>query len=224
MNTIVIILGVIVVVLIFILISYFSNNSTKLVTKSSLLLGNTIIPIKSALDTNRYAFGAWICINSFTFNNTTKTIFEFPGKIRLYLDANTPTLNAEIITIDGAKIKIVLTTNFPLQKWTYVTISADNSYIDSYIDGKLVKSIKLEKLQNNHDSNDNNIYLGGKVPSLNDITVAKFYRWTNALAPQDVWNEYMKGNGNMLGAFLSSYGLDITLKKNSVDAATFNIF
>jgi hypothetical protein len=222
MSMIVIVLGIIVVLLIFILISYFSNNSTKLITKSSLLTGNTIIPIKSSLDTTRYAFGAWICVNSWSMNGDTKTIFTFPGKITLYLDSNTPTLFASIPTSGSLPTIITITQNFPLQKWTYVTISADNSYIDSYIDGKLMKSIKLENLQTNHT--DKNVYLGGNPPSLNDIVVAKFYRWTNALAPQDVWNEYMKGNGNMIARLLSSYGLDLTLKKNNIDAATFNIF
>ena len=47
------------------------------------------------------------------------------------------------------------------QKWTYITVSVDNSYVDSYLDGKLVKSIKIEGLQSSHT--DANVYLGGKV-------------------------------------------------------------
>ena len=44
----------------------------------------------------------------------------------------------------GNPTVVKLTQNFPLKKWTYVTISVDNSYIDSDIDGKLIRSIKLE--------------------------------------------------------------------------------
>ena len=137
----VIILSVIVVFLLFILINYFSNNSVKLASQTSLLSGNTIIPITSIPDAKRYALGIWIYVNSWSMNND-KIIYEYPGKIKLYLDSTTPTLYASVATTVGSPTIITLTQNFPLQKWTYVTLSVDNSFVDSYIDGKLVKSIK----------------------------------------------------------------------------------
>ena len=43
----------------------------------------------------------------------------------------------------------------------------DNSFADLYIDGKMVKSAKLDGIQS--DATDAKIYLGGNQASLNDI-------------------------------------------------------
>ena len=220
MNLIIIVLIVSVIFLLFILLKYFSNNSTKLVKQSSLLTSNAVIPVTLNPSATRYAFGIWVYVKS--WNNNIKTIFEFPGKIKIYLDASTPTLSVSINTTVGNPTVVKLTQNFPLQKWTYVTVSVDNSYIDSYIDGKLVKSIKLEGLQDGYT--EANIYLGGKVNNPSDIQISNFLRWSNALTPQDVWNEFIKGNGNnWMKSMFSQYGLDLNLKKDSTIAATLNL-
>ena len=220
MNLIIIVLSVSVIFLLFILLKYFSNNSTKLVKQSSLLTSNAVIPVTLNPSATRYAFGIWVYVKS--WNNNIKTIFEFPGKIKIYLDASTPTLSVSINTTVGNPTVVKLTQNFPLQKWTYVTVSVDNSYIDSYIDGKLVKSIKLEGLQDGYT--EANIYLGGKVNNPSDIQISNFLRWSNALTPQDVWNEFIKGNGsNWMKSMFSQYGLDLNLKKDSTIAATLNL-
>ena len=220
MNLIIIILSVSLILLLFILFKYFSNNSTKLIKQSSLLTSNAIIPVTMNPSATRYAFGIWVYVKS--WNNNIKTIFEYPGKIKVYLDAISPTLCVSIsTTVDNPTI-IKLTQNFPSQKWTYISVSVDNSYIDSYIDGKLIKSIKIEGLQSNYT--DSNIYLGGKVNNPSDIQISNFLRWTNALTPQDVWNEFNKGNGgNWMKSIFSQYGLDLNLKKDSNIAATLNL-
>jgi len=37
---------------------------------------------------------------------------------------------------------ILITNNYPIQKWCYIVISVDNNFIDCYLDGKLVLSQK----------------------------------------------------------------------------------
>ena len=219
MNVIVIILSIFVVFLLYILINYFSNNSTKLASETSLLSNNVIVPVKSSPNATRYALSIWLCVNS--WNNYDKIIYEFPGKIKLYLDTTTPTLKVNIGTVKDPVI-IIITPNFPLQKWTYVTVSVDNYFVDCYIDGKLIKSIKLENLQSTNT--EATIYIGGKVTTANDTLISNFYRWTNALAPHEVWNQYIKGNGsNFLSRTFSSYGLDINLKKDNIISSTIHL-
>ena len=219
MNLIIIILSVSLIFLLFILLKYFSNNSTKLVKQSSLLTSNAIIPITSSPSSTRYAFGIWVYVKS--WNNNIKTIFEFPGKMKIYLDASSPTLSVSINTNASSTI-MNLTQNFPLQKWTYITVSVDNSYVDAYLDGKLVKSIKIEGIQSDHS--EPSVYLGGKVNNPSDIQVSNFLRWANALTPQDVWKEFIKGNGgSWMKTVFSQYGLDLNLKKDTSIAATFNL-
>jgi hypothetical protein len=39
---------------------------------------------------------------------------------------------------------IVVTNNFPIQKWVHIGIVIDNKIMDVYLDGKMVKSVKLQ--------------------------------------------------------------------------------
>ena len=176
----IIFLGVIVIFLLFILMYFFNNQSTQLVTNSNLSKGNTVVAISdsNSPSTSRYTLALWIYVNSWTINNSNKTIFELPGIISLYLDATKPTLKAQFTTNNANNNDIIeITQNFPVQKWNYVTISVDNNYVDLYLDGKLIKSIKLSGTQSN--CTDQNIYIGGKIASMNDISVSNFKRWTS---------------------------------------------
>jgi hypothetical protein len=216
MNLLVIILAVVTIFLLFILSNYFSNSATTLTSTTNLNSINSSIKITSNPNATRYALGVWIYVNSWT-NLQEKLIYEYPGKIKLYLDTSSPTLNLSIGS-DSQPTSTTITHNFPIQKWTYVNVSIDNTYADLYIDGKLVKSIQLNALQTATNSPSINMGVG------NDIMISKFKRWTNPLSPQDVWNEYRKGNGNMIRNFISSYGLDVNLMKNHATAATFTLF
>lgn len=228
MNVTVIILGIAVVFLVFILYEYFTSKSTILAKETSLLTSSTSIPITSNASATRYALGIWIYVNSWSMKSGPKMIYNLPGKISLYLDANSPTLFTDIGMTSGTPTTITVTQNFPIQKWTYVTISVDNSFIDCYIDGKLIKSTQLTGTQSSlTEITKPLIYLGGNsIPySGNDITIAGFYRWTNPLVPADVWSKYMKGNGgNSITSMFNNYGLNVSLLKNNVTASTYSVF
>ena len=227
MNVTVIILGIVVVFLLFILYEYFTSKSTAIARETSLLTASTSVPVTTNPSATRYALGIWIYVNSWSMNSNQKVIYILPGKITLYLDPSSPTLNASIGSASGPSTIIAVTQNFPIQKWTYVTISVDNTFIDCYINGKLLKSAKLTGLQSSPTELKPTIYLGGNgSPYMgNDITIASFYRWTNPLLPTDVWATYMKGNGqNALTSMFSNYGLDISLLKNNVTASTYTVF
>ena len=89
-----------------------------------------------------------------TFTNTAVLI----NNIGVYIDGASPTLkidyvknNAQIIptasSCNGArqaneKGTIVVTDNFPVQSWVHVIVSVSTNYIDTYVNGKLTKSIK----------------------------------------------------------------------------------
>lgn len=222
MNLLVVFLIVVVIVLLYVLFTYFSNSANKLITSSNLLTENKILPITSNPSSTRYAYGIWVYVKS--WNVGVKNIFEYPGKIKMYLESSTPTLSIDLGTTTNSPKKITVTQNFPLQKWTYVTVSVDNSYIDLYIDGKLIKSIKIEEIQS--DALETSVYLGGKIYTPCDIQVSTFLRWVNALTPQDVWNQFLKGNGtnSWMTSTFSKYGLDLNLKKDNVLSSTYSLF
>jgi hypothetical protein len=225
MKTIVIVLGILVITLLYVLLMYYSgNNSSKLVSITSLKTGNASIPVSNMSSSTRYALGIWVYVNSWD-TNKIKTIYSMPGKVVLYLDSMMPAMNVDFyIKGNENPTTICLSENFPLQKWVYVTVSVDNSFADLYIDGKMVKSTKLNGIQS--DAKESNIYLGGSPASMNDIVVARFMKWSNPLSLSEVWNEYLKGNGssNAFYKMMSSYGININVLKDNVKTATYQLF
>ena len=244
MNFAIIILTVVLVVLIFILYRYFVSTSSTLVSQSSLLNTNIPIQITSNPASTRYSYGLWIYVNSWN-NNNYKPIFSHPvdstnsnlSQICVYLNDTTTTLMCHILLNSSTEThtKINVTENFPLQKWVYFVVSVDNEFVDLYLDGKLVKSIKLPTTPKT--SSHSSILLGNMFAAppgvatatsytvTSDITIAKFVRWTTPLNPQEVWNTYMKGNGgNIFSNLFSKYGVKVGITSDGITQSEFSLY
>jgi len=228
MNYTIILLAVVVVILIYILRSKVFKSSSTLNDKIALTSASTTLAKDIDNPTSyRYAYGMWIYMNSWSMNRTVGTsfpknnnIFNRGDEIQLYLDQNTPTLYFYVKT-NGAPSSspIVVTENFPIQKWVYFVANVDGQYIDLYLNGKLVKSIKTTSTL--QPSSTESIITGGTL----DGFAAKFKRWSHTLAPKDVWSNYMNGNGgNSLTKMFSSYGVDIALVKDNVEQKSIRLF
>ena len=72
-----------------------------------------------------------------------KVIYHRNENIKVYFDNIAPVLKCDITMNSGGVKTIEITDAFPLQKWTQIIVSADNQYVDAYIDGKLVKSSRI---------------------------------------------------------------------------------
>ena len=241
MSPVAIILGIIIVVLIYVLYKYFTTSTATLGSLVDLSKTSENTPFTKATDLQdagsvRYNYGLWLYID--TWDTTKpKTIFyrkssdTIPGTggaaptilydIKLYLETSTPTLKCDFYTTttDTSKTEtITITTNFPIQKWVYITISVDNNIIDCYIDGKLVTSQQLKGNLASQTSTAN-IYVGNFNAHL-----AKFQRTNSPTDPQTVWSNYMAGNGgNSLKKMFNSYGVDVSFKKDNIEQRKFSI-
>ena len=230
MNTTAIILGIIIIILIYVLYRYFTNTTTTLGSLTDLSNRATTVFTKrsdiASSTSSRYSFGLWLYIDAWDSNQTKNIFYRRNGSdaskydIRLYLDQYSPTLKCDFYTKGSQSPEteiITITNNFSVQKWVYIIISADNRIIDCYIDGKLVTS---QQLKNQPMVSDTDIYVGSFNAHL-----AKFQRTTSPMDPQTAWSNYMSGNGgNSLSKIFSSYGLDVTFKKDNVNQQTFSIF
>ena len=78
-------------------------------------------------------------VNSWS-SNQQKIVFERSGSLSVALLGQTPTLQVKIMETGGNPHTITVTNNFPIQKWVYIVVSVDHTLIDTYLDGKLVKS------------------------------------------------------------------------------------
>lgn len=209
MKAVVIVLVFILIILSYVLYVSFSGSTSVIMKQTSLTGDKLIVPIAN-YQSPRYSFGLWIYVN--TWNTTQeKVIFTLPDVMILSIGQTTPELRLQI-----NNTYYTITSNFPIQKWSYVTINVDNSYLDLYLDGKLVKSLKFTtELNNKSDS----ITIGSTNPC--DITIANFNRSSTSLTPHDVMINYMKGTGAKTS---SSYGLKVNVLKNNETTGTYTLW
>ena len=163
---------------------------------------------------------------------------DITKNIGVYIDGASPTLKVEYVknnatsttaaTINlctgyrpaNEKGTIVVTDNFPVQTWVHVIVSVSTNYIDTYVNGKLTKSIK----------ETDGIYLPSsslpiKFGVCNSTILAKFTRTTKATDPQTAWDKYSAGNGDsQLSKYLGTLGMDVSLKKDNIEYSKFNLF
>ena len=229
MSVTTILLGVLVVVVLYILYRYFMTRSTSLATQAN--LNNSSIPTIAVTDspkTMRYAIGYWIYINSWSNTGSNKPIVSRTGQFSIYLDKITPTLYVDIsqnCAAASATPPIAITTDFPMQKWTHVVVNADGKFIDLYLDGKMIKSVKLAcdpVTPPEGGSSGVPIVLGGVTGT--DVIVSTLKRWSTPMSPQDVWNDYLSGAGNSWKNMFSAYGVGVSLYRDNVEQSMFRLF
>ena len=231
MNATGLLLIVLVLVLVIYAIYYIYNNAQTLYNLND---GSAVdIPYDKIKDpqATRYSYKMWVFVNSWGANQ--KVIMTAGGKdnnplnLKLYLDANTPTLNCDILTTDtsggaaGTTKTVVITNNFPIQRWVYIVVSVDGNVVDCYLDGKLIRSADLgypTKLDNASASETvkNFSIKFGRF----DAFLTKFSRIAGATDPQTAWNEYMSGNGYE-SKLAPSYGFQFTVNKDKDIIASY---
>lgn len=246
MNYIIVALSVIIIVSLFYVVfkSYFSNVSTLMQQTS---LANTSKKVPDVVATNlqkpdatRYAYGIWIYVNTLNSSATSPhVIFSRNNDIVVYFNQSTSTLYAilnpnteypgaltngladesKLIKTTPASLstKITITNNFPLQKWVYITISVDNTVADCYLDGKLIKSVKISQVG---PTTSGNIMFGSGI----DAYIAQFQRWTNPLDPQSAWNAYVAGSGSSLAGADSNYNVALSVLKDNVITSKLTLY
>lgn len=221
-----IVLGVVAILIgMYVLYLYFQNYTTIAANTVSLTNANTPVNIKDKASSYQYSVGAWVYVNSWN-NNNLKPILSMPNQFKLYLDKTSPTLYFDIsqncMNGQTPSPPMVVTDNFPLQRWTYVTIVVDNYFVDMYLDGKLMQSMKMKCMQSVPTNTTSSIYLGGNPIIINDIMLTKVYRWSYVLSTQDVWKNYIAGNG--VSTSFSTYGMEIDILKNNEVQNEIRIF
>lgn len=239
MNPLVIVLGVILVVIILMsTFSKFFSGESSLASKANLVNGIPDIPVSalSKKDSANRTYSIWTYVNVWT-TGANKMILGRTGDILLFLDASTATLKCKVrpesasasgISSDLDKANggtgtisntIDITNNFPIQKWVFITVVVDTSGVcDLYLDGKLVKSVKITDVSI-ADSTQPIKFGKGHDTYIAD---AKFLPKT--LGPKDVWSDYSKGNsGSSIKSAVGSYNVNLSILKDNVKTSSYTI-
>lgn len=240
MNPLVIVLGVILVVIILMsLFSSFFSGSSTLVANKNLMDGLEAIAADNLPASTSRTYGVWVYMNAWD-GTKNKMIFGREKDIVLFLDKTSAKLkcmiNPTVTNINGSvdtradggnasatNAKIVdITNDFPIQKWVFITIVIDSgsNVVDYYLDGKLVKSVKVAS-----DDVTANPTEGLKFGSGHDTYIAQFKRTTKAVGPQDVWNMYSSGNpGSSLSSAVGNYNVNMSILKDNAVSSSLSLF
>ena len=166
-------------------------------------MNSTNIPIEVS-KSDEFSYGMWLNINKLGTNNI---IFDRQNELKFFIKNSA-------LKINRGTDEYEIMSNFPLQKWVHVIVTIENiktekSFVNAYIDGKMVRSYQIP-------------YRKGAETKVNlgilDAKLVGLKRWKYPLNPAMVLNEY---NSTKLTGL---YNLDITLMKNQELAKRFNVF
>jgi hypothetical protein len=156
----------------------------------------------------------------------------------LYAATNNPTTGAAIITSTstpgctdsgsspstagaaGATSSDCTIENVPIQKWTNIVISLYGSTLDTYLNGKLVRTCVLPGVPNVNNNADIKVTPNGGFSGW----TTSFKYWSDASNPQDVYNIYKAGfGGSILGNLFNKYRFRFTAIKDNKELGGFEI-
>ena len=162
---------------------------------------------------------------SVTTSATNKPVFP-----EIYLDKNTNDLKIEMTVFGESSSSSTNQTctikNIPLQKWTHIIVTTNNRALDTYIDGKLVKTCLLTGGINMEGTApvkicDNN---GGSSGYGFDGYIAKVKYFSRTLNPREVYEIYKQGySGSLFGTLLNKYRLRLSYIKDNEEVGALEI-
>ena len=219
-----IILSVIAFIAIIYLLSWLFGTGANLSDYSDATI-ETIIPGSKMSNSNaaNYSFSIWLYISDWSGSyGKAKVVFSRDtAKPLVTLGALDNTLTTTIQLQDGSTQPCVVQ-NIPIQKWTNILITVNERALDTYMNGKLVKTCMLPSVPAAASGKNNSVYFTPKG-GFTGYT-ARFKYWGAPVNPQEAWNVYRNGpGGNILTNFLGLYKLQLNFLKGSETKASITI-
>jgi hypothetical protein len=240
-NTTIILGTVLVVLIVYMLFQRYFDGEQKLVSQTLLTNAPGDTYDISKPNQSNFSYGVWIYVSQ--WNNPTTAednmrIFARNDELGLYLEGDS-SLTVRLADVDSPGIirgevdknytKIVLTDNFPLQKWVHVGLVVDGKKFDGYIDGKMVKSIGLTNtirpaLDDANGKAKNALKFGKNNAMSKTLMIAEHKRRTYPMDPKAMWDLYMAGNGvNGLTKAASEMNVNLSILKDGVVSSKFSL-
>jgi hypothetical protein len=223
-------MNVLLIIVLFLVVVYILSwmfNGTKTLSsfasaKTELIIPSTSLPQGTSVN---YTYSIWIYIDDWSYRYGEEKIIFLRGTIgtsfmpSLSLAPTDNTLDVNISMDDSTAFEYSVP-NIPLQKWTNLIVSLNTKSVDTYINGKLVKTVVLTSLPS-MDPNAS-IYL---TPN-NGFSgyTSRFNYWNDTINPQEAWNIYKNGpGGNIFSNFLNQYKIQLSFMKGDDVKASLTI-
>lgn len=241
-----IIVGIIVFIILFWLYRYLFTDATKtnLLDGPSKADTHTIVPytkLSGNASSTDFTYSTWIYVNNWnTKIGKDKIILQrkstgnnFSPQIKLDAYKNDLTIKTSYSSgasgASGSSTSSNQTckvNNIPLQKWIHILITINNRALDTYIDGKLVKTCIIEGPPT--VTGNANIDICPKTGTTGkagfDGFIAKVRYYSRALNPREVYELYKEGySRSMLGNLFNRYKLKFSYIKDNEEVGSLEI-
>ncbi len=203
------------------LLSWFFNGTKSLSNfadaKTELVIPSTSLPAGASIN---YAYSIWVYIDDWSYQyGSEKIIFKrgdntlMPG---ISLNGIENDLTIRVALADSTEFKCNVK-DIPIQKWTNLIVTLNNKSLDTYINGKLVKTCVLPSPAYVDDTASIHLTPNGGFSGY----TSRFNYWNDTINPQQAWNIYKTGpGGNLFSNFLNQYKIQLSfLKGDSVEAS-----
>jgi len=252
MNYYTIIGGVVGVLLIFYLYAYF--NATSATVSSNIYLQTTTsttkVPAYKIIGYGNVPFsmGGWIYLNSTTGNTGGTTIgtsiftltdingtYSFASvylsassnELKFSCNTNTNNQNSNPSSITNtANNPIFNITRIPLQDWVCLVVSINKTYIDFYINGRLISSqIMNLPFSPPTTTGITNNSTGMCIGFGQDLYLGQLTSWNKGVTPDDVYAYYMQGNGSGSSSMgLAQYNFGMTVIPGNAPSYSYSVY
>ena len=234
MNYLIVLLGtLLVVIIVYMLYTNYFSSTTKLSGEIDMKDKTADITVDKLTkpDSTRYSYNIWIYVDKPV--SGSRIIFDRPNDLGLFLNGDTSVLEVKLYRRAGTSTALEadnsvyqLSNNFPLQKWVYVTVSVDNSTIDMYLDGKLVKSAIAERTATGNKSHTPDTTSPIKFGVNPGTYMTKFNRKLGPSDPQTTWSSYMEGSGSAMGlsSLVNKYNINLAISKDNILSNTISLW
>ena len=214
-------LGIVLIVILIILYNTFTTVPVNKNSASKLGEKNKTVNYKGLANpaSPNYYISAWLFVENIQ-NTEEQVLYEIKNgetsvlKVKLKPNGQLVYTISGITNKDSNDIKeFIVLPSFPIQQWCCFVLSVDsNKLVDSYINGKLVKSHQLESAETISSTTDSSKIEQGELKENNVIYIAKFERIPKTMDPATAWKAYQDGNGgDFISKMFSSYGLSLRL-------------
>lgn len=222
-------MNVLVIIVVFLVIVYILSwlfNGTKTLSnfasaETELIIPSTSLPQGSSVN---YTYSIWIYIDDWSYRYGQEKIIFLRGSLdSIFMPSLSlaPTDNTLQVTVTTDEEPFEYSVpNIPIQKWTNLIVSLNNKSMDTYINGKLVKTTILPSLPK-IDPNAS-LYLTPRN-GFSGYT-SRFNYWNDYINPQEAWNVYKNGpGGNIFSNFFNQYKIQLSFMKGDDVKASLTI-
>lgn len=166
----------------------------------------------------KYSYQCWIYINAPIAGATN--VIARGNSFQLVLTGSTLTIKRG--TGGANPIIMTITQNFPIQKWTFLTINVfDPRMVEAFINGKLVSTVKPTGANAFDVTKTDDLIVGSSV----DGYITQLVRKPETISSDQVWKNYLKGNGqNNVAGYFTSYNLNMSITKDDILQQNYRLF